>query len=829
MELISVSGDGPITAKLAAVGEAPGADEERLGKPFVGQSGQMVDNLLKHGGSDRRYVYVTNVCKVRPPGNKIKELSLLGVTLDDFIPQLHNELREVNPNCVIAFGNTALQALTGKKGIEKYRGSILPCTFGPWKVVPTIHPASILHGEMDGKMKSWKDMTYIQWDVERAIRQSKFPEFDLPKRELLVCRSSQQLYRFLKMYEDRDLVSVDIETYRTVPICIGFAFNKDSAMSIPLTNYPEESGMNYEELADCWHQVAEVMANGKIRKIGQNFKFDERLLHTCVDGTLNFGIATNGFYFDTLLAFRVLYPELNGSLQFSTSVMTEEPYYKDEGREYNPTKDRLDRLLLYNAKDAAVTYEVYERCLEELEQRGLSKFFFQFQMPLHAFYSRIEERGILQDPVARDILAEKYEEQRMRLQAELDELTLEYTDKPMNVNSNGKKGDMPFLVFECMKCPPRKGTDEQTIDALRRNGFVKDPKKLRILELIGEIRKVRKTIGTYIDAETDHRGRLLTQYRIILETGRTSTSILKPPVATRQLGLAFQTITKHGDIGSDLRRMFIPDPGYVFIEPDLSGAEARVVALLADDSRLLKAFRYGIDVHRLTASWIFDVALNGMLDTFWDVDDDNAKVLAGHINDILKYRIPEDQRQIGKTFRHAGHYDMQKKTAAETAGISEWKASQILEKFHKTNPNIKDIFHKQIISSLKWNNRTLVSPNGRQRMFLNIWGEELWKEAYAQIPQSTVSDQNKKAAQAFEVRCPEAMILAESHDSFLTQVPLALNEQYPMKYIDKAIQVMKEEMESPIDFKNCSLSRGVLVIPCEIKFSESNWEDMKKI
>ena len=825
-----IGGEGPSDAQLVAVGEAPGGDEDRLGRPFVGPSGQMVDNLLKVGGFDRRRTYVTNVVKIRPPGNRIKDLPLLGKTIEDFLPQLHEEINQIKPNCILAFGNTALQALTGKKGIEKHRGSILPCIFGPYKIVSTLHPASILHGEMDGKMKSWKDLTYIQWDVTRAIQQSKFPEINIPKRQLMVCKSSQQLYRFLKQYEGCDLISVDIETYRTVPVCIGFAFNKDSAMSIPLTNYPEQSGMAYEELAECFHQVQEVMADERIRKIGQNFKFDERLLYNCIDGTCAFGIVTRAFYFDTLLAFRVLYPELNGSLQFSTSVMTEEPYYKDEGREYNPTKDRLDRLLLYNARDAAVTYEVYERCLEELKQRNLERFFFEFQMPLHAFYSRLEERGILRDNTARDVLKEKYEEQRIILQDELNELTEEYAPgRPLNVNSNGKNGDMPFLVFGCMKLPARKGTDEQTLDALRRNGIVKDPKKLRILELIAEIRKVRKTIGTYIDADVDYRGRLLTQYRIILETGRTSTSILKPPVATRQLGLAFQTITKHGDIGSDLRRMFIPDPGYVFIEPDLSGAEARVVAILANDSRLLKAFKYEIDIHRLTASWIFDISLSDLLNLFWEADDAESLKLATQVNKILKEAIDSEQRQLGKVFRHAGNYDMQKKTAAETAGISEWRASQILDKFHKTNSNIKQVFHKEIVSALKWNNRTLTSPNGRQRLFLNKWGDELWKEAYAQIPQSTVSDQNKKAAQAFEVRMPEAMILAESHDSFLTEVPLALGEQYPMKHIDKAIEIMREEMQSPIDFKNCSLSRGTLVIPCEIKFSDSNWEDMKPI
>ena len=97
----------------------------------------------------------------------------------------------------------------------------------------------------------------------------------------------------------------------------------------------------------------------------------------------------------------------------------------------------------------------------------------------------------------------------------------------------------------------------------------------------------------------------------------------------------------------------------------------------------------------------------------------------------------------------------------------------------------------------------------------------MFKEAYAQIPQSTVSDQTKKAAMNFERRLPTAQVLVECHDSFLCQVPY--------KDFDKAVEIIKEELESPIDFAKCSLPRGSLVIPCEIKHSDKNWEEMKKL
>jgi|SRR5215831_3723550 len=819
MELRYVGGEGPAIASLVAVGEAPGAEEERLGRPFVGPSGKMVDNVLQEAGMPRPRVYLTNVVKHRPPQNKIKDLNLIGKKIEDYLPQLYAEIEAIKPNCILALGATALEALTGYRGIEKYRGSILQSNFGPYKVVGTLHPASILHGEAEGKMRSWKDLTYIKWDVERAVKQAKFPELILPQRNLMVCKNAQMLYRFLESNRDRELVSVDIETFKTVPICIGLAFDKDNAMSIPLLNKPIDSGMTRLDLVDCWHQISELMANPNVKKIGQNFKFDEKQLTTCLNGTTNFGIITRGFYFDTLLAFRVLYPELSGSLQFSTSVLTEEPYYKDEGKEYNPKKDKFDRLLLYNAKDAAVTYEVFEREMEELEERGLKKFFFEFQMPLHPFYSRIEDRGILRDDFAKSFLHEKYKIQWEHLQGELNELTSEYLEKPVNVNSNGAKGDVPLLVYVGMKLPLRKGTDEKSLDGLMRN-VVKDPKKRRILELILEIRKVRKTIGTYIETEVDHRGRLLTGFRIILETGRTSTSILKPPVTTKPMGVAFQTVTKHGDVGSDLRRMYVPDPGFVLIEPDLSGAEARVVALLANDEHLLKVFRFEIDVHRFTACQVAG-RVPTLFEEFWEADDERSRELAKEINRVMKGLIDDEMRQMGKKFRHACHYAMGKYEASVQAGIPEWKAAQILESVHSTNPNIRGVFHAEIQLALKYGDRKLRSPNGRERLFLNRWGDDLFKEAYAQIPQSTVSDQNKKAARACERRIPSLQILSESHDSFLGQLPIG--------DLNAAIPIINEEMESPIDFKDCSLSRGTLIIPCEIKIGENNWEDMRKI
>src|SRR5207245_14873 len=168
------------------------------------------------------------------------------------------------------------------------------------------------------------------------------------------------------------------------------------------------TGISRSDMTMIWKAIAEILFDPHIQKIGQNFKFDESLLETCVNRTANFGMKVYGFYFDTMLAFKTLYPELPARLEFISSVLTEEPYYKDEGKEFNPKKDKLDRLLLYNAKDAAVTYEVYEREMEELNDSNNINSSFDRITPLHTFYSRIQHRGIRQNQEVKKNLDKKY-------------------------------------------------------------------------------------------------------------------------------------------------------------------------------------------------------------------------------------------------------------------------------------------------------------------------------------------------------------------------------------------------------------------------------------
>jgi DNA polymerase I-like protein with 3'-5' exonuclease and polymerase domains len=743
------------------------------------------------------------------------------------ISQIQKEIQVLKPNVCLIVGENALQYLVGERGIKNWRGSVLWSNTLQTKCVITQNPDI-----RAGDISDFSDQVAIQWDIRRAGLHARTPNYEPKKRNLVVGRNSCDLLSFLRTYK-RPYCSLDIETFHTFPLCIGMAFDSTSAISVPLFSIPELMkgfDISQNEIFEIWKLVADVLYDESIKKIGQNFKFDQKLLHTCQDGKAWVGLATRNFYFDTNLAMSTLYPELSSSLAFIASTLLEEPYYKEEGKGYNPKKDKFDRLLLYNARDAVVQFEAYERQIEELRAHNTVKFFFNHMMEYQRFYTRLESRGILLDADRQQALDLKYKEAQKNKERELFELTKEYIDKPINVNS---PKDVPILLFEAMKLPKRASTDEDTLDALMRN-VVKDKNQIRILELILEIRKIRKALGTYINCVPDHRGRICTNYRVSLETGRTSTNILKPPVTIEKYGLALQTISKHTVIGKDLRvgedirSLFIPDEGYIFVESDLSQAEARVVALLANDDRLLKMFKYKIDIHRVTSAWIIDACPNELLTQFFTAQDTDCISLRNEINSILKNRIDDEFRQVGKKGRHAANYDMGKGEAATQLAISEAKANVFLNKIHDTNPNIRGVFHKSVQEALAENNRTWYKPNGRRRQFMGKWGDKLFKEAYADIPQGTVSDHLKDAAITVEKRT-NFIPLAESHDSFFGLCPLAIGEQYPFKHLDALIPIIREEMEKEIDFRNCTISRGKLIIPCDISIGEKNWKEMKKV
>lgn len=444
---------------------------------------------------------------------------------------------------------------------------------------------------------------------------------------------------------------------------------------------------------------------------------------------------------------------------------------------------------------------------------SLKELFFERIMPLHQLYYEIEQTGIRVDFKRRAELQDMYLERWQTAQMELHSLV------GFHVNVLSPK-QVPALLFETLKLPKRTSCDEETLCALLGN-HVRDAVNRKIIELILDIRGIRKTLG-YLFSAPDYDGRMRSSYRIVgTETGRTSTGKYEPPVRPDSCGLAFQTLTKRGDAGSEIRSMLIPDEGYTFIEVDLSQAEARVVSLLSNDLDTLKLFDMA-DIHKLTAAVIF---FNAPIEHI-KPDVEQLKLVQSLVDRVEK----NTHRFVGKTSRHAYNYDMKKRRLMLTVNtdarkyhipidpISEWFAGKIIDKLDKLMPNIKGVFHEEVKRVLS-ETRSLTNPFGRERFFMGRWEPELFREGFSQIPQSTITDHNKFTMLRVKKRIPGLQILMESHDAFLSQ---AKHDD-----VDWVAKIIKEEAETPINFSQCSLPRGEITIPCEIQISEKNYKDLR--
>jgi DNA polymerase len=154
-----VFGEGNPKAELMFIGEGPGADEDASGRPFVGRAGQLLTKMIEAIDLKREDVYIANVVKSRPPGNRAPEADEVKAC----IPFLYRQIATIHPKLIVALGNPAMQALLDTKiGITKMRGEFQPYKRIPgiW-VMPTFHPAYLLRSP-DKKREAWEDLKKIR-------------------------------------------------------------------------------------------------------------------------------------------------------------------------------------------------------------------------------------------------------------------------------------------------------------------------------------------------------------------------------------------------------------------------------------------------------------------------------------------------------------------------------------------------------------------------------------------------------------------------------------------------------------------------------------------
>lgn len=159
----TVFGVGAVDARVVMFGEAPGADEDRVGEPFVGAAGQLLDKILIASGLNRDEVYIVNALKCRPPNNRTPT----DAEIENCRPFFENQLETIQPEYIVCWGSVAVRAVLGSQdSVGRLRGKFH--SYRGAKVLVTYHPAYLLRNP-DAKRLAWEDMKMLMKDMGIAI------------------------------------------------------------------------------------------------------------------------------------------------------------------------------------------------------------------------------------------------------------------------------------------------------------------------------------------------------------------------------------------------------------------------------------------------------------------------------------------------------------------------------------------------------------------------------------------------------------------------------------------------------------------------------------
>lgn len=317
---------------IVLLGEAWGEEEAKVGKPFIGTSGWILDQMLNIAGIARSDCFLTNVFNLQPQGNNVeslcgpKDLGIPGMPFlkrgkyvdAKYAPELERlwrELEREKPNVIVALGATAAWALCGSSGIKSIRGA--PTVGRGYKVIPTYHPAAVA--------RDWSLRPIVISDLDKAKRESTSSELRRPQRFIHIEPSFQDLITFEYQHLRRArAISADIETKENQITCIGFAPETNQCLVVPFHSRTERDG-NYwrtlEEELKVWAWVKRICAL-PVPFIFQNGIFDTHVLWK------QYGITVPYMADDTMLMHHALQPEMEKGLGFLGSVYTDEQAWK---------------------------------------------------------------------------------------------------------------------------------------------------------------------------------------------------------------------------------------------------------------------------------------------------------------------------------------------------------------------------------------------------------------------------------------------------------------------------------------------------------------------
>ncbi len=424
-------------------------------------------------------------------------------------------------------------------------------------------------------------------------------------------RTTEELAEIVASVREAGLVAVDTETVglgHNAALCgVCLAWRPGAGVYIPVRSLEPEGHLDTAVVIDALRPILE---DGSIKKYGHHLKYDLHVLRRA-------GSEVHGEVFDSMIgAFLCNAPgigmddlalaELGRRCIPITDLIGHKPRKKSDPPQKTMDQVSLDAVTPYAAEDADVSLQLCRRFEKRCEDLGVAALARDVEMPLIAVLHRMEAAGIRVDP---DILATQREQLDTRA-TELRRAVLDAAKEDFNPDSPKQLGEALFnsLGFPVIKkTKTGYSTDAEVLEKLADMSVDELPDvphaARAIPAMMVEYRMLTKLVGTYFEQLAE----------AIEPDGRVHGTFHQTGAATGRLSSSnpnLQNIPIRTDVGREIRRAFVVEPGHTLIAADYSQIELRVLAHLSEDAALLEAFRDDRDIHRAVAAEVFGVALD---------------------------------------------------------------------------------------------------------------------------------------------------------------------------------------------------------------------------
>ncbi|MVO10797.1 DNA polymerase I [Flavobacterium sp. TP390] len=448
-----------------------------------------------------------------------------------------------------------------------------------------------------------------------------------------------------------DTETTGLDALHAELVGIAFSWEKGKGFYVP---FPE----NQEEAKALAEKLLPFFENEQIEKIGQNLKYDLKIL-------ANYGITVKGKFFDTMIAHYLINPDMRHNMDVLSETYLKyapksiETLIGKKGKNQKSMRDvAVEDVKEYAVEDADITFQLKEHFQPILERVGTKKLFDEIEIPLVEVLAAMESEGIHLDV---DFLQKMSKDMQIEID-EFEQKIYEIAGETFNLASPKQLGDILFDKLKIGGTKQKKtktgqyATGEEILSYLAKDH--------EIVRHILEWRQLVKLKSTYVDALPN---------QVDPKTHRVHTDYMQTVAATGRLSSNnpnLQNIPIRTERGRQIRKAFIArDENHTLLAADYSQIELRIIAALSGETTMIEAFQKGEDIHRSTASKVFNVPLE---------------------------EVTKEQRSNAKTVNFGIIYGVSAFGLSNQTDLTRSESAELIDAYYKTYPKLKAYINDQI-------------------------------------------------------------------------------------------------------------------------------------